>query len=178
MILKWSRPRQWEKKTCQRCCLQLQEPGPLCLVGRGSSALGQALELGEQDLQRPEKKGCPGAKMVLNSFFPHLLFTANSPPERLMLKGNYEKTIVHLTKQMFPAPVFTSFTSCHHYYVQSFHRLGRNCLGERPIPACIEHEQGEAQHASAGEDEECRQEGHAEDSAAPIQISSMVFRCT
>lgn len=52
--------------------------------------------------------------MLLNSFFPHLLFTANSPPEQSMLKGNYEKTIVHLTKQMFPAPVFTSFTSCHH----------------------------------------------------------------
>lgn len=76
----------------------------------------QAIELGKQCLWRPETKASQQQRMLSNPSSHTYTGVIHdlSASQQSMLRGNGEKTTVHLTKQMLSAPILTSFTSCHH----------------------------------------------------------------
>lgn len=131
----------------------------VCMLGRGERALLslQAVELGKQCLWRPETKASRQQRMLLNpsSHTYTGIIHDLSASQQSMLRGNGEKTIVHLTKQMLSAPILTSFTSCHHSLKCRVFTDWKKIVRKkgRSIPVCVGH-------VSAVGDEEWGQEGH------------------
>lgn len=117
------------------------------IVGQGSSALPQAVELGEKMSMEAWEKGFFRASVLLNSSSPCWYYSWQIPPHPPI---PYHQ-MVHVEKEWWkdngPFNKADSFSSCFNLLhilssllkVQSFHRLERNCLEERLVPACVGH---------------------------------------
>lgn len=130
----------------------------MCVWGRGGGGVGkkgrgqwrggggdqgsllslQAVQLGNK-VCGGQRKASPQQRMLLSASSHTCtgIIHDNLPPEQSMLRGNAEKTIVYLTKQILSAPVLTFFTSCHHSLMCRVFTDWKRIVRKKGLSPCV-----------------------------------------